>query len=122
VVESLDAAGAVMARSAAVVVTLGQAKSSLTLTPFKFKSGGKRYSVVVGMLGTNAPDVRLNRQMIRLEQRSRFGWRLVSYQWTDAAGRVLWLVPRGRFTIRARYTGTSELRSADSRALKVSGV
>ena len=61
-------------------------------------------------------------QMIRLEQRSRVGWRLVSYQWTDAAGRVLWLVPRGRFTIRARYTGTSELRSADSRALSVSGV
>jgi len=122
VVESLDAAGAVLARSAAVVVTLGQAKSSLTLTPFKFKDGGKRYSVVVAMLGTNAPDVRLNRQMIRLEQRSRVGWRLVSYQWTDAAGRVLWLVPRGRFTIRARYTGTSELRSADSRALSVSGV
>ena len=122
VVESLDAAGAVIARSSEVAVTLGAARSSLTLHPFRFASGGRRYSVVVGVLGTAAPDVKLNKQTIRLEQRTRHGWRPVGTQLTDASGRVIWVVPRGRYTIRARYTGTSELRSADSRALKVSGV
>jgi subtilisin family serine protease len=121
VVESLDAAGAVIARSAQVTVTLGQAKSSLTLSPFRFKSGRKRYSVVVGMLGTNAPDVKLGRRMIRLEQLLRGRWQFVSYQWTDAAGRVIWLVPRGRYTIRASFKESSELGSANSRVLKVSG-
>ena len=122
VVESLDAAGAVIARSAEVVVTLGRAKSSLTLTPFKFKDRGKRYSVVVAMLSANAPDVKLGRRMIRLEQLMRGRWRFVSYQWTDAAGRVIWTVPRGRYTIRAIFKESSELRSANSRKLTVSGV
>jgi subtilisin family serine protease len=121
VVESLDAAGAVIARSAPVLVTLGQAKSSLTLTPFKYKDRGKRYSVVVAMLNANAPDVKLGRRMIRLEQRTRNTWRFVSYQWTDAAGRVIWLVPRGRYTIRAIFKESSELRAANSRAITVSG-
>ena len=54
VVESLDADGAVIARSAQVTVTFGQAKSTLTLSPFRFKSGGKRYSVVIAMLNERA--------------------------------------------------------------------
>ncbi len=121
VVESLDAAGAVIARSAPVVVTLGQAKSSLTLAPFRFRDGGKRYSVVIAMLGANAPDVKLGRRMIRLEQLINGRWRFVAYQWTDAAGRVIWLVPKGRYTIRAIFKESSELRSANSRVLRVSG-
>lgn len=121
VVESLDAAGAVIARSAPALVTLGQAKSALTLTPFKYKERGKRYSVVIAVLAANAPDVKLSRRIIRLEQLLNGKWRFVSYQWTDASGRVIWIVPRGRYTIRAIFKQSSELRSAGSRALTVSG-
>ena len=52
VVESLDAGGAVIARSARAVVTLGQAKAALILTPFKFTERGRRYSLVIGMLAS----------------------------------------------------------------------
>jgi hypothetical protein len=76
---------------------------------------------VVGMLSANAPDVKLGRRMIRLEQLMRGRWRFVTYQWTDAAGRVIWMVPRGRYTIRAIFKESSELRSANSRKLTVSG-
>jgi hypothetical protein len=48
-------------------------------------------------------------------------WRFVAYQWTDAAGRVIWVVPKGRYTIRAIFKESSELRAANSRALTVSG-
>jgi subtilisin family serine protease len=122
VVESLDAAGGVIARSAQVVVTLGQAKSALILTPFKFKEGGKRYSIVIGMLAANAPDVKLGRRRILLEQRFQGRWRFVASQSTDGSGRVIWVVPRGRYTIRASFRESSELRSANSRVLTVSGV
>jgi hypothetical protein len=120
-VESLDGAGAVIARSAEVTVTLGPARSSLALYPFRFKSGGRRYSVVIGVLGTDAPDVKVGRQPIRLEQRTTRGWRPVGSQVTDASGRVIWVVPRGRYTIRARFTASSDLRAAMSRALTVRG-
>ncbi|MBA3383636.1 MAG: S8 family serine peptidase [Actinobacteria bacterium] len=121
VVESLDAAGGVIARSAPVLVTLGQAKSALTLTPFKYKQRGKRYSIVFAVLAAEAPDVKLSRRIIRLEQLLNGKWRFVSYQWTDASGRVIWVVPRGRYTIRAIFKQSSELRPANSRALTVSG-
>lgn len=121
VVESLDATGAVIARSATALVTLGQAKSVLTLTPFKFKQLGKRYSIVVAMLAANAPDVKLGSRSIRLEQRWQGRWRFISFQRSDAAGRVIWLVPRGRYTIRASFRKSSELRSSNSRVLTVSG-
>jgi subtilisin family serine protease len=121
VVESLDSAGAVIARSAEVTVTLGPAKSSLALFPFRFTSGGKRYSLVIGLLGTDAPDVKLGKQTIRLEQRTRGSWRPVGSQVTDASGRVIWVVPPGRYTIRARFSASSELRAASSRALTVRG-
>ena len=122
VVESLDAAGAVIARSSEVAVTLGAARSSLALHPFRITSGGRRYSVVVGVLGTAAPDVRLSKQTIRLERRTRQGWRSVGTQLTDASGRVIWVIPRGRYTIRAIFNATPELRPAASRALTVTGV
>ena len=122
VVESLDSAGAVIARSAPALVTLGQAKSSLTLTPFKVKERGKRYSLVIGMLSTNAPDVKLNRRIIRLEQLIQGRWRHAAYQWTDASGRVIWVVPKGRYTIRAKFSDSSELKASNSRALTVSGI
>lgn len=121
VVESLDAAGAVIARSAPALVTLGQAKSALTLTPFKYKERGKRYSIVFAVLATDAPDVKLSRRIIRLEQLINGKWQHASYQWTDASGRVIWLVPNGRYTIRAIFRNSSELRGANSRALTVSG-
>lgn len=121
VVESLDAAGAVIARSATALVTLGQAKSVLTLMPFKFKQLGKRYSIVVAMLAANAPDVKLGSRLIRLEQRWQGRWRFIQYQQSDAAGRVIWLVPRGRYTIRATFRESSELKSSNSRVLTVSG-
>ena len=122
VVESLDAAGAVIARSAPALVTLGEAKSALTLTPFKFKERGKRYSVVIAVLGTDAPDVKLSRRIIRLEQLLGGKWRHVAYQFTDASGRVIWVVPKGRYTIRAIFRKSSELKGASSRPLTVSGV
>ena len=48
-------------------------------------------------------------------------WRLVSYQFTDGAGRVLWLVPPGRYTVRASFSETSDLSAAVSRPLTVVG-
>ena len=121
VVESLDAAGAVIARSGRAVVTLGQAKAALVLTPFKFTERGKRYSVVIGMLETNAPDVKLGQRQIVLEQRFRGRWRFAGAQATDVAGRVIWVVPPGRHTIRAVFRKSSQLLSASSRALTVTG-
>ena len=40
---------------------------------------------------------------------------------TDVAGRVIWVVPPGRYTIRAIFKESSELRAANSRTLTVSG-
>jgi hypothetical protein len=121
VVESLDAGGAVIARSARAVVTLGQAKAALVLTAFKFTEKGRRYSLVIGMLETNAPDVKLGQRQIVLEQRFRGRWRFVGAQATDVAGRVIWVVPAGRHTIRAVFRKSSELQSANSRPLTVTG-
>jgi hypothetical protein len=59
--------------------------------------------------------------MVRLEQLINGSWRFVTYQSTDASGRVIWLVPRGRYTIRAIFKQSTELRAANSRALTVSG-
>lgn len=121
VVESLDAGGSVLARSARAVVTLGQAKSALILTPFTFTESGKRYSLVIGMLAANAPDVKLGRRRILLQEHFRGRWRLVASQATDVSGRVIWIIPPGRHTIRAVFSKTSELRAASSRPITVSG-
>jgi subtilisin family serine protease len=121
VVESLDAGGAVIARSGRAVVTLGQAKAALVLTPFTFTEKGRRYSLVIGMLQANAPDVKLGQRQIVLEQHFRGRWRFAGAQATDVAGRVIWVVPPGRHTIRAIFRKSSELLSANSRPLTVSG-
>lgn len=121
VVESLDAAGAVIARSGRAVVTLGQAKAALILTPFKFTEKGRRYSVVIGVLAVNAPDVKVGQRQIVLEQRFRGRWRFAGAQATDVSGRVIWVVPPGRHTIRASFRNSTELRAASSRALTVTG-
>jgi hypothetical protein len=121
VVESLDAAGGVIARSAQAVVTVGQAKSALILMPFRFTDAGKRYSLVIGMLAADAPDVKLGRRKILLEQLFRGRWLPASSQATDVSGRVIWVVPPGRHTIRAVFRKSSELRAANSRPLTVSG-
>ena len=93
VVESLDAGGAVIARSARAVVTLGQAKSALILTPFKFTERGKRYSLVIGMLATNAPDVKLGRRRSCSSSGSEGAGGSPRAQATDVSGRVIWVVP-----------------------------
>jgi hypothetical protein len=121
VVESLDAAGAVIARSGRAVVTLGQAKAALILTPFTFTEKGRRYSLVIGMLATDAPDVSVGRRQIVLELRFRGRWRIAGAQATDVSGRVIWIVPPGRHTIRAVFRKSSELLSASSRPLTVTG-
>ena len=110
-----------IARSAPALVTLGQAKSALTLVPFKYKERGKRYSLIFAVLATDAPDVKLSGRIIRLEQRINGKWLHASYQRTDASGRVIWVVPKGRYTIRAVFRKSSELRGANSRALTVTG-
>ena len=120
-VQSLDAGGAVIAESARIYVTFGQAQSVLVGRGFRFKDRGKRYSIAVFMLAAHAPDVKLGRRMVRLEEKLGGSWKLASYQYTDGAGRVLWIVPRGRHTIRARFTGTADLKAALSRAITVVG-
>jgi hypothetical protein len=91
------------------------------LTPFKFTEKGRRYSLVIGMLQANAPDVKLGQRQIVLEQHFRGRWRFAGAQATDVAGRVIWVVPPGRHTIRAIFRKSSELLSANSRPLTVSG-
>ena len=110
-----------IARSARAVVTLGQAKAALILTPFKFTERGKRYSLVIGILATQAPDVSVGRRQIVLEQKFRGRWLIAGAQATDVSGRVLWVVPPGRHTIRASFRNSTELRSTKSRTLTVTG-
>jgi hypothetical protein len=89
--------------------------------PFRFTDAGKRYSLVIGMLAADAPDVKLGRRKILLEQLFRGRWLPASSQATDVSGRVIWVVPPGRHTIRAVFRKSSELRAANSRPLTVSG-
>jgi subtilisin family serine protease len=120
-VEAIDG-GAVVARSAPAVVTLGKAKSSLVLKPYRFKYRGKRYSVVIALLEPKAPDVRASSRMIQMETLGRHGWRLVSYQFTDAAGRAAWWVGGpGIYSFRARFDGSRDLEPALTKPLRVRG-
>jgi hypothetical protein len=73
------------------------------------------------MLATDAPDVSVGRRQIMLELRFRGRWRIAGAQATDVSGRVIWIVPPGRHTIRAVFRKSSELRSASSRPLTVTG-
>jgi subtilisin family serine protease len=120
-VEAIEG-GAVVARSAPAVITLGKAQSSLVLKPYRFKYRGKRYSVVIALLEPKAPDVRASSRMIQLETLGRSGWRLVSYQFTDAAGRAMWTIGGpGTYRVRARFDGSRDLAPALTRAMAVRG-
>ena len=65
--------------------------------------------------------MKLGQRQIVLEQHFRGRWRFAGAQATDVAGRVIWVVPPGRHTIRAIFRKSSELRSANSRPLTVTG-
>ena len=119
VAESRDAAGAVIARSAPLVLTLGEARSTLVLRPFRLTYQRKRYTLLIAQLGTPAPDVKLGRRSVRLEARLGSRWQLVGYQSTDGGGRAVWEMPRGRYTIRATLGRTSDLAPAVSRPITV---
>ena len=119
VVESLDAAGNVLARSAPAIVTLGEARSSLAFRPYRFTERGKRYVVVLALLEPKAIDAQPGSRMIWLEQYVGGIWRFVAFQFTDAGGRAAWLVPPGTHRLRAKFGGAMDLAAATSRAITV---
>jgi subtilisin family serine protease len=120
-VEALDAAGNVIARSASLTVTVGQAKSSLTLRNFRFKYHGKRYSILMALLRPQAPDVGAGRRMIKVEQLTGGGWRFVSYAFTDSGGRAMWTVPPGTHRYRATSGPSGDLAGATTKAVVARG-
>jgi subtilisin family serine protease len=120
-VESLDAAGNVVARSASLSVTMGRAKSRLSLQGFRFKSGGKRYSLLMALLEPQAPDVRAGSRMIRVEELTGYGWRAVGYAFTDSGGRVIWTIPRGTHRYRASFAAQADLAAANTKPVVVRG-
>jgi subtilisin family serine protease len=120
-VEALDGGGNVVARSAALSVTLGQARSSLKLRGYRFKYQGKRYSVILGQLEPKAPDVAAGGRTIMLEQLTSHGWVFVNNQATDGGGSVIWSVPRGSFRVRATFPGARDLAGAKTNAVLVRG-
>ena len=65
--------------------------------------------------------MKLGQRQIVLEQRFRGRWRFAGAQATDVAGRVIWVVPPGRHTIRARFPEVLGAPVANSRALTVTG-
>lgn len=121
VVESLDAAGNVLARSAPAIVTPGEAASRLTLRSYRFVEKRKRYVIALALLEPKAIDARPGSRMIQLDEWAGGAWRLVAFQLTDAGGRVGWVVPRGTHRLRARFGGTGDLAAATSRAVTVRG-
>jgi subtilisin family serine protease len=120
-VESLDAAGNVVARSASLSVTLGRAKSSLALKGYRFKYQGKRYSLLLALLEPKAPDVRAASRLIKVEELTRRGWRLVGFEFTDSGGRVIWQVPPGAHRYRATFEATKDLAASNAKAVVVRG-
>jgi subtilisin family serine protease len=121
VVESLDAAGNVLARSATAIATLGQARSSLLLRPFRFRERGKRYVVALALLEPKAIDTKAGSRLVVLEQDVGPIWRTVAFQFTDGGGRVAWLIPPGTHRLRARFAGAGDLAAATSRAITLRG-
>jgi hypothetical protein len=91
------------------------------LRPFRLTYKGKRYSLLIAQLGTDAPDVKLGRRAVRLELHSGTGWRMVGYQSTDGGGRAVWEIPRGRYRIRATLGKSADLKPAVSRPITVRG-
>ena len=119
VVESSDASGAPIARSAPVIVTLGQARSTLKLSPLRVTYKKKRYALLIALLGSNAPDVKVGKRAVRIELKTSRRWQLVGYQRTDGGGRAVWDLPRGRYTIRAVFGDSPDLEGAVSRPLTI---
>jgi hypothetical protein len=120
-VESLDAAGSVVARSASLSVTLGQAKSILSLKGYRFKYGGKRYSLLMALLEPKAPDVRAGGRLITVEELTHYGWRSVGYAFTDSGGRIIWTIPRGTHRYRATFDATPDLVGSKTKPVVVRG-
>jgi hypothetical protein len=119
IVESRDAAGAAIARSAPSVLTLGEARSTLALRMFRVTVKKKRFTLLLAQIGTSAPDVKLGRRSIRVELRMGSQWRLVGYQMSDGGGRAVWELPRGRYTVRATLGKSADLAPAVSRPLTI---
>ena len=120
-VEALDGAGNVIATSATMYATLGQAASKLLLKPYKFTYRKKRYSLLLAFLQSNAPDVRLGQRMIELQHFTNGRWQYAGLQFTDGAGRAIWQVPPGTHRVRARFSASNDLGAAATRPLTVRG-
>jgi hypothetical protein len=120
-VEALDAAGNVVARSASITVTIGRAKSSLTLRNYRFKYERKRYSILMAVLTPAAFDVRAGSRMIKAEELTPYGWRLVGFGMTDASGRVMWMVPQGRHRYRVTFAPAMDLAGATTKPIVARG-
>jgi subtilisin family serine protease len=120
-VEALDAAGSVIARSASLTLTVGRAKSSLTLRGFRFKYQRKRYSILMALLEPQAPDVRAGSRMLMAEELTGRGWRLVGYGLTDSGGRVMWTVPPGTHRYRVTFRASRDLAGAATKPVVTRG-
>jgi subtilisin family serine protease len=115
-VEALDAAGAVLARSAPRFVTLGQARSTLALGVGRPDPRRPRKVLILAFLQSQAPDVKSSTKTIRLESFRRGRWSPAAFGVTDAGGRTGWQgTIRGTLRLRARFTGSRELAPAVSR-------
>lgn len=120
-VESFDAAGAPVARSTPTTVTLGKARSRLSLSVVRQLPGSASVALVAH-LQTQAPDVSTNSKLLRLEQQVRGRWRMVGSGRTDAAGRAAWYgtLPAGQYRLRVRFSGSSDLGATTSRPVQFS--
>jgi subtilisin family serine protease len=115
-VEALDAAGAVLARSATKLVTLGQARATLALGVWRPDRRRPRQVLILAFLQSQAPDVKSSTKMIRLESFQRGRWSAAGFGVTDAGGRTGWQgTIRGTLRLRARFSGSRELAPAVSR-------
>ena len=46
-------------------------------------------------------------------------WRLVTFARMDGAGRAIWQLPRGTYTLRALFGDASDLAGARSKAIRI---
>jgi subtilisin family serine protease len=120
-VEALDAAGNVVARSASLTVTIGRAKSKLSLRNMRFTYQGRHYSILMAVLAPQAVDVRAGARMVKAEELGPYGWRLVGFGMTDSAGRVMWTVPPGTHRYRATFAASYDLAAAKTKGIWARG-
>jgi subtilisin family serine protease len=115
-VEGLDAAGAVLARSAPKFVTLGRARATLALGVWRPDPRRPRQVLIVAFLQSRAPDVKSSTRMVRLESFQRGRWSPAAFGVTDAGGRTGWQGSiRGTLRVRARFAGSTDLAPAVSK-------